>query len=121
MPNALAANQNFMNPSTFSWRGRIGRQRFLATLLIANFGGGLLGALLLEAGDAGALLAIVLSVFMLLATVFAYMKRCRDAGISPWWTLVVVIPLASLILFIVLLWRGSEPLPDQSAPGTPRP
>lgn len=63
MSNPIPESQNFTNPATFSWRGRIGRQRFLATLLIANIGGGILGALLLESGEIGALLAVVLLVY----------------------------------------------------------
>ena len=54
--------------------------------------------------------AVVLGVIALLATlVFSYwltiatcVRRCKDAGINPWWTLAIAIPYVGSVVFIVL-------------------
>ena len=54
--------------------------------------------------------AIALGVLALLATlVVSYwvtiatcVRRCKDAGINPWWTLAIIIPYVGSIVFIVL-------------------
>ena len=54
--------------------------------------------------------AVALGVIALIATIVASywltiattIRRCRDAGINPWWTLAIVIPYVGTIVFIVL-------------------
>jgi len=54
--------------------------------------------------------AVGLGVIALIATIVASywvtvatcIRRCKDAGINPWWTLAIVIPYVGSIVFIVL-------------------
>lgn len=113
MPS-INPEQNFINPSTWSSSGRIGRQRFIATLLItwlAAFAVSFVVAL--GGGSEGAVLVVSLAASI--PAILAYIKRCRDAGISPHWTWVILIPFGAIILFLYLCFKGSEPLPGSEA------
>lgn len=113
MPS-INPEHNFINPSTLSPAGRIGRQRFIATLLLlwlASFVIGFLFAAGSGSQDAAFLVGLIISI----PGIFAYIKRCRDAGISPHWTWIILIPIAGLILFLYLCFKGSEPLPGSEA------
>lgn len=107
---AINPKQNFINPSTWSPSGRIGRQRYIATSLILCIVGFVVGFMIGFSGHQE--LAPVLLLIVGVPCVFANIKRCRDAGISPHWTWVTLIPYAGLVLFIFLCFRGSEPIPS---------
>lgn len=118
---AINPTQNFMSTSTFSSKGRITRQRFLATFLIStilswliSFG---LGFALSVANttmteDEILGIALLVSGVFCVPILFAYIKRCRDCGLSPHWTWLSLVPLANLILFFYLLFKGSIPFPE---------
>ncbi len=118
---SINPTQNFMSTSTFSSRGRITRQRFLATFLILMilswlvFFGllfALIGANTTMTEDEITGIALLASGVFYIPLLFAYIKRCRDCGLSPHWTWLILVPLANLILFFYLLFKGSIPLPE---------
>ena len=114
--------QDFTNPALFSPKGRIGRQRFLAILVISWLASVVVAAVFqyvllvyrydpnsdLASGIAS-LLVFLYSAAALLAVVFASIKRCRDAGASPLWTLLLLVPTLNLCLLIFLAVKASEP------------
>lgn len=51
--------------------------------------------------DASGLLTVVSTIILLYCSICLTIKRFRDAGCSPWWTL--LLPFFSFIIFIVLL------------------
>ncbi len=116
---SINPTQNFMSTSTFSSKGRITRQRFLATFLILTILSWLVGFVLgfvlaLTGMTDDEVMGIVLlasSVFTI-PLVFAYIKRCRDCGLSAHWTWLILVPLANLILFFYLLFKGSIPISE---------
>lgn len=48
------------------------------------------------------------------AVVCTAAKRCRTLGISPWWSLVSIIPIAAIILLLYLLFAVKKTPPLQS-------
>jgi len=56
-------------------------------------------------GLLGIVLSTTLSVFVLVAFTIVYaatsVKRCRDAGINPWFTLALLIPTVNFACWIV--------------------
>lgn len=118
----MPADHNFINTSLFSPKGRIGRQRFLATLVISWLVSIVAAAVyqfVVEvyrydadfdfAYSIASLLLFAYGAALLLIVVFAYIKRCRDAGASPYWTLLLLIPPLNFCLFIFLAFKASVP------------
>lgn len=94
----------------FSFSGTATRSEFWGVLFITTaliftvsfvFGFAVaLQATLLGAASLVALVMVALaSIWLCFATTA---RRCRDAGISPWWTLATIIPYVGTIVFIVL-------------------
>jgi len=80
----------------FSFYGTAKRQEYWAVIFI-SFAIAFIGTVLSEPL---LLLAIILTVAWLqLATA---VRRCRDAGISPWWVILFLLPWVNFILTIVL-------------------
>lgn len=50
----------------------------------------------------GAIALIAVLVVSYWVTVANCIRRCRDAGINPWWTLAIIIPYVGTVVFIVL-------------------
>jgi uncharacterized membrane protein YhaH (DUF805 family) len=59
------------------------------------------------------LAAIVGYVWLFIAT---SVRRCRDAGISPWWTLATVIPYVGFVVWIVIGCLGTETKYEEGTP-----
>lgn len=112
--------QNFINTNTFSPKGRIGRQRFLATSAL------LLLALVIISGvfafthvvlypyepSIPEAYQIILGLTFEIIWAFSHIKRCRDAGISPHWTWCMLVLPTHLILFLFLAFKESIPEQD---------
>ena len=94
----------------FSFYGTAKRQEYWAVIFI-SFAVAFLATLVSEAllfmidPNAG-----IASIFVLLAVIIATawlqlataVRRCRDAGISPWWVVLFLIPYVNFVLTIVL-------------------
>ena len=102
----------------FSAQGRLGRVRYigysmgLALLLylaIAILGGAAAVLGQVESGGEEALgwlgggLLIILSLAALIVSILLTIQRLHDFNASGWWALLMVIPLVSLVLYLVLL------------------
>lgn len=61
---------------------------------------------------------VVLLVPLYLAWGAAQVRRLRDAGLSPWWTLANLIPYAGVLLVLALTLRPSRQDEGESHPGS---
>ncbi len=96
----------------FSFDGRATRSQFWGTTIIALalFGLSTVFTLLLIGVSTENSALFAFSILMFIALVIACVwvqiavtiKRCRDAGISPFWTVGTFIPYIALIVFIVI-------------------
>jgi uncharacterized membrane protein YhaH (DUF805 family) len=59
------------------------------------------------------LAAIVGYVWLLVAT---SVRRCRDADISPWWTLATIVPYVGFVVWIVIGCLGTETKYEEGTP-----
>jgi uncharacterized membrane protein YhaH (DUF805 family) len=70
-----------------------------------------------SAGKVGAFVAIVLLMVVMVTSAIANFatcaRRCRDAAISPWFTLATVIPYVGLIVWVVIGCLGTVRMIDE--------
>jgi uncharacterized membrane protein YhaH (DUF805 family) len=105
----------------FSFEGKSTRSEYwainLCSYVILLFVG-LITALVIMSGIFGAIsgVLLILGTCVLLAwLVFSVtVRRCRDIGISPWFTLALLIPYIAIIPFIVFGCLKSEVKIEQS-------
>jgi uncharacterized membrane protein YhaH (DUF805 family) len=99
----------------FSFDGKSKRSEYWAVNLcsyVILLVSGLLSALIMMSGIFGAISGVLLIIATAVALawlVFAVTaRRCRDIGISPWFTLSLLIPYLAIIPFIVIGCLKSE-------------
>lgn len=99
----------------FSFEGKSKRSEYWAINLccyVVLLGVGLVSALIMMSGIFGAVSGVLLilgTAFMLAWLVFAVTaRRCRDIGISPWFTLSLLVPYIAIVPFIVFGCLKSE-------------
>lgn len=110
-----AASTDYGEINLLSSLGRLGRVRYIGYSVgigfLINVIAGLLGgagALLGEgggdwAGWVGGGAAIVLVLVALVVSVMLAIQRLHDFDASGWWSVLVVVPFANLVLYLVLL------------------
>jgi uncharacterized membrane protein YhaH (DUF805 family)/DNA-binding XRE family transcriptional regulator len=72
----------------------------------------------LFAGGLGTLPLQVASLFVLLPWIAACTRRLRDAGLSPWWQLISLAPVAGILVLLYLLTyptQAQEPVDTPTA------
>lgn len=111
-------NENYLK--YFKFDGRAKRSEYWAINLICYFTLmviGLLSTLVVMSGVFGVITGVMLVIvgaITLTWLVFAVTaRRCRDIGISPWFTLSLLIPYIAIIPFIVFGCLKSEIIHDQ--------
>lgn len=88
----------------FSFDGTSTRSTYWGTVL-ANFLGTVILALILGAIFPASLASVVLlAVFVASGWISLAntAKRCRDAGITPWWALATFVPFVNLVVVLVV-------------------
>lgn len=102
-------DNNILSPN-----GRLGRMSFfilfcvLAVILFILYNFAVLLLIYAWESEETLLLAVLphalvgIGIIIFLIAVFAYMKRCRDAGISPYCTFLAAVPVIGLILTLYL-------------------
>lgn len=93
----------------FSFKGKLARKGYIQVsigILILSFLSTLSSYISESAGVIVIFYIILLAIF-LAATV----KRLRDIGSSPIWTLLYAVPFANVVLFLFLLIRPSKVQP----------
>lgn len=91
----------------FKFDGTAKRQEYWAVILLSVVAY-VAGFILLESGALGALLALVIFVAALWATIAVTVKRLRDAGLNTWWILAILIPYVGTVASIVFGIIGSK-------------
>ena len=84
----------------FKFDGTAKRQEYWAVIVLSIVAY-IAGFIVLESGALGALLALVIFVAALWALIAVTVKRLRDAGLSTWWTLAILVPYVGTIATIV--------------------
>lgn len=59
----------------------------------------------LIAGPSGAVVLVVVALFLVSAQMFAAVKRIHDFNTSAWWLILLWIPVLNIIMGLVLLFR----------------
>ena len=85
----------------FDFNGVAKRQEFWAVNIVSFLVLVLAMAMLEAAGALGALVALVALVATLWAVLAVTVKRLRDAGLSTWWLLAVLVPYVNTVATIV--------------------
>jgi uncharacterized membrane protein YhaH (DUF805 family) len=91
----------------FKFDGTAKRQEYWAVILLSVVAY-IAGFIVLESGALGALLALVIFVAALWATIAVTVKRLRDAGLNTWWILAILIPYVGTVASIVFGIIGSK-------------
>ncbi|MBR4267879.1 MAG: DUF805 domain-containing protein [Bacteroidales bacterium] len=99
------------------FEGRARRKQYwMYTLynIIINFGIILIAVILFLATKADAIISIasiiirIIGLALLLPSLGLTVRRLHDIGKSPWWILIIFIPLVGSIIFLVFLCTDSE-------------
>ena len=89
--NGLATRSEYWGVILISWVIAV-----LATMLMLGF---------MSTGSAGAVIGILVGLAVFVVTAWAGLattaRRCRDAGINPWFTLTMFIPYVAFVTTIV--------------------
>ena len=84
----------------FNFNGVAKRQEYWAVILLSVVAY-VAGFIVLESGALGALLALVIFVAALWATIAVTVKRLRDVGLNTKWILAVLVPYVGTVASIV--------------------
>lgn len=108
-PGTPGASESRENKNLLSPRGRIGRWTFALVWITATILNTFLielSNIFVEPNEAMILLAVIVAVG--LVSVFAAIKRCRDAGIATAWAMLAFLPLFNFLLFFYLVWKPAK-------------
>lgn len=101
-------------------QGRIGRIRYLMYTMGIGLVGAFLAGLMMLIPVAGPFLAIALYIGILVISIFLTIQRSHDFNTTGWMSLVLLIPLVSLIFYFIPGTKGSnkyglQPPPNSTA------
>jgi uncharacterized membrane protein YhaH (DUF805 family) len=135
---ALAIEQDELyQPSIFSFKGRIGRLRYLAygvgiylVFMVIMMGVAVIVGMSMAAGGESAMSAVVvilmgiLYIAMIVMSVMIAKRRLNDLNRSGWWFLLFIVPLINFVMAIyVIFFPGTEgsnnfgPAPERNSLG----
>jgi len=104
----------------FTSKGRIGRIRYLMYTMGVGLVGMLLAGLMMIIPVVGPFLTIALYVAILVISIFLTIQRSHDFNTTGWMSLVLLIPLVSLIFYFIPGTKisnkyGLQPPPNSKA------
>ena len=113
-------DEGFGNLKIFTSNGRIGRIRYLMYTMGIGLAGMLLAMLLMMIPVIGPFLAIAMYVGILVVSIFLTIQRSHDFNVTGWMSLVLLIPLVSLIFYFIPGTKGAnkyglQPPPNSTA------
>jgi uncharacterized membrane protein YhaH (DUF805 family) len=123
-PVADQGPEQFSDVRVFSAAGRLGRVRYIGysvglTLVfyaIIALGAGLGAAL--DVGLLGAVIAVAGAVGMLIVGVLLTIQRCHDFDVSGWLSLLLIVPLAPLLFWIIPGTNGPNRFGNPTPPNS---
>ena len=92
----------------FNFNGTAKRQEYWAVIILSIVAMAIGFVVLEGSGGLGALIALVLFVGTLWAVLAVTVKRLRDAGLSVWWILAILVPYVGTVATIVFGCVGSK-------------
>jgi uncharacterized membrane protein YhaH (DUF805 family) len=92
----------------FNFNGTAKRQEYWAVIILSIVAMAVGFVVLEGSGGLGALIALVLFVGTLWAVLAVTVKRLRDAGLSVWWILAILVPYVGTVATIVFGCVGSK-------------
>ena len=92
----------------FNFNGTAKRQEYWAVIILSIVAMAAGFVVLEGSGGLGALIALVLFVGTLWAVLAVTVKRLRDAGLSVWWILAILVPYVGTVATIVFGCVGSK-------------
>jgi uncharacterized membrane protein YhaH (DUF805 family) len=92
----------------FNFNGTAKRQEYWAVLVLSIVGIAIGFVVLEGSGGLGALIALILFVGTLWAVLAVTVKRLRDAGLSVWWILAILVPYIGTVATIAFGCIGSK-------------
>ena len=122
-PNANVTDMSldetkFGKVSITNTKGRIGRLRFLLyTFGLSFLGAGLASALILIP-SVGPILSGITYILIFVFSIFLAIQRCHDFNAIGWWSLIMLIPLVSLVFYFIPGTKGSNRFGYQPPPNS---
>ena len=92
----------------FNFNGTAKRQEYWAVIILSIVAMAIGFVVLEGSGGLGALIALILFVGTLWAVLAVTVKRLRDAGLSVWWILAILVPYVGTVATIVFGCVGSK-------------
>ncbi len=89
----------------FTAAGRLGRIRYLMYTMGLGLVGGIIAMMLFMIPVVGLFLGIAVYVGLMAITFLLTIQRCHDFNITGWLSLIVLIPLVSLVFYF---WPGTK-------------
>jgi uncharacterized membrane protein YhaH (DUF805 family) len=93
----------------FNFAGYASRQQYWAVLAIvfaASFVVSTILTIVMVSGSSGAVIGGILMLAAVVVGIWLQFavgaRRCRDAGINPWWVLTYLLPYVNIASFIVI-------------------
>ncbi|RTZ66443.1 MAG: DUF805 domain-containing protein [Aquificaceae bacterium] len=121
-PNAVvrdvASEEGFGDLKLFTSQGRLGRLRYLLYTLGVTLVGGILAALLALIPVVGVFLAAIIYIGLLVITFFLTIQRCHDFNATGWFSLVILIPIVSLVFYFIPGTKASNKYGLQPPPNS---
>ena len=118
--NDIQNDEGFGSLKLFTSEGRLGRIRYLMYTMGVGLVGMILAAMLAMIPAIGIFLAIALYIGIVIVSIFLTIQRCHDFNMTGWLSLLMLVPLASLIFYLVPGTKGNnqyglQPPPNSTA------
>lgn len=121
-PNAPVSDMHddsgFGDLKIFTANGRIARLRYLVYLFGISMAGGILAMLLFLIPVVGIFLGGAVYIGLIVVSVLLTIQRCHDFNKTGWLSLLLLIPLVSLIFYFIPGTKGSNQYGLQPPPNT---
>ena len=114
----MQSDDGFGDLKIFTAKGRIGRIRYLMYTMGVGLVGMLLAGLMMIIPVVGPFLTIALYVAILVISVFLTVQRSHDFNTTGWMSLVLLIPLVSLIFYFIPGTKSSNKYGLQPPPNS---
>jgi len=116
----MQSEEGFGNLKIFTAEGRIGRIRYLMYTIGISLIGAFLAGLLMIVPVIGPFLAIAVYIAIFVISIFLTIQRAHDFNTTGWMSLLIFIPLVSLIFYIIPGTKGPnkyglQPPPNSTA------
>lgn len=114
----MQSEEGFGDLKIFTANGRIGRIRYLMYTLGISLVGAFLAGLMMIIPVIGPFLAIAVYIAIFVISIFLTIQRAHDFNTTGWISLVLFIPIVSLIFYIIPGTKGPNKYGPQPPPNS---